>query len=71
MKFTDVAEVLASCVIRAIMEAVNTCETSVNFYQTMRRNNPEDSHLLALCCLYARRRENIKSHTAECKFEVP
>jgi hypothetical protein len=28
-----------------MMEAVNTSETSVNLYQTTRRNNPEDSHL--------------------------
>jgi hypothetical protein len=28
------------------MEAASTSETSVNFYQTTRRNNPEDSHLL-------------------------
>jgi hypothetical protein len=28
-----------------MMEAVNTYETPVNFYQTTRRNNPEDSHL--------------------------
>jgi hypothetical protein len=27
------------------MEAVNTYETSVNFYQTTERNNPEDIHL--------------------------
>jgi hypothetical protein len=27
------------------MEAVSTSETSVNFYQTTRRNIPEDSHL--------------------------
>jgi hypothetical protein len=33
-----------------------TSETSVNFYQTTRRNVPEDSHLLT------RRRENLKSH---------
>jgi hypothetical protein len=32
-------------------EAANTSETSVNFYQTTRRNNPEDSHL------HIRRRE--------------
>jgi hypothetical protein len=34
--------------IRAIalmVEAASTSETSVNFYQTTRRNNPEDSHL--------------------------
>jgi hypothetical protein len=28
-----------------MMEAASTSETSVNFYQTTRRNNPEDSHL--------------------------
>jgi hypothetical protein len=28
------------------MEATSTFETSVNFYQTQRRNNPEDSYLL-------------------------
>jgi hypothetical protein len=41
-----------------MMEATNISETSVNFYQTTRRNNPEDSHL------HARRRENLKSQTA-------
>jgi ribosomal protein L35AE/L33A len=40
VKFTDVSEVLAASIIRTI-----TSETSVNFYQTTRRNNPEDSHL--------------------------
>jgi hypothetical protein len=28
------------------MEAARTSETLVNFYQTTRRNNPEDSHLV-------------------------
>jgi hypothetical protein len=28
-----------------MMEAASTSETSVNFYQTTRRYNPEDSHL--------------------------
>jgi hypothetical protein len=37
------------------MEASNTSETSVNFYQTTRRNIPEDNHLRT------RRRENLKS----------
>jgi hypothetical protein len=37
-------------------EAASISETSVNFYQTTRRNNPEDSHL------HIRRRENLKSH---------
>jgi hypothetical protein len=27
------------------MEAASTSETSLNFYQATRRNNPEDSHL--------------------------
>jgi hypothetical protein len=40
-----------------MMEATSTSETSVNFYQTTRRNNSEDSHL------HTRRRENLKSHT--------
>jgi hypothetical protein len=29
-----------------MMEAASTPETSVNFHQTTRLNNPEDSHLL-------------------------
>jgi hypothetical protein len=35
-------------IIRAIalmMEAASTSDTSVNFFQTTRRNNPEASHL--------------------------
>jgi hypothetical protein len=31
--------------IALMMEAVNTCETSVNLYQTTQRNVPEDIHL--------------------------
>jgi hypothetical protein len=38
------------------MEAASTSETSANFYQTARHNNPEDSHF------HTRRRENLKSH---------
>jgi hypothetical protein len=30
--------------IALLMEAASISETSVNFYQTTRRNNPEDSH---------------------------
>jgi hypothetical protein len=37
------------------MEALSISETSVNFYQTTRRNNPEDSHL------HTSRRKNLKS----------
>jgi hypothetical protein len=44
-----------------MMEAVGTSETSVNFYQTTRRNIPEDSHL------HTRRRENLKSHLVQTK----
>jgi hypothetical protein len=32
-------------VIALMMEAAGTSETSVNFYQTTQRYNPEDSHL--------------------------
>jgi hypothetical protein len=38
------------------MEAASTSETSINFYQTTRRYNPEDSHL------HTHRRENLKSY---------
>jgi hypothetical protein len=37
-------------------EAESTFETSVNLYQTTRRNKPEASHL------HIRRHENLKSH---------
>jgi hypothetical protein len=39
-----------------MMEALITSETPVNFYETIRCNNPEDSQL------HTRRRENLKSH---------
>jgi hypothetical protein len=44
-KFTDASEVLAVS-IALMMEAAGTSETSVNFYQTTWRYNPEDSHLI-------------------------
>jgi hypothetical protein len=47
-------EVVAS-IIRAMMEAASTSETLVNFYQTTRRYNSEDSHL------HFPLRENLKS----------
>jgi hypothetical protein len=37
--------------------AARTSETLVNFYQTTRRYNPEDSHLRTY------RRENLKSYS--------
>jgi hypothetical protein len=39
--------VLSNYLITLMMEAASTSETSVNFYKTTRRNNPEDSHLLS------------------------
>jgi hypothetical protein len=50
---SDVSEVLAASIIRAMMEAVitlimeatSTSVTSVNFYQATRHDNTEDSHL--------------------------
>jgi hypothetical protein len=35
----------SSSSIALMMDAVSTSETSVNFYQTTRRNIPENSHL--------------------------
>jgi hypothetical protein len=48
-----VVEPRSLVVIALMMEAESTSQTLVNFYQTTRHNNPEDSHL---------RRENLKSH---------
>jgi hypothetical protein len=42
--------------ITLMMEATKTSETLVNFYQTTRRYNPEDSHL------HTHRHENLKSY---------
>jgi alpha-beta hydrolase superfamily lysophospholipase len=42
-----------------MMEAARTSETLVNFYQTTRRYNPEDSHLRT------HRRENLKSYESD------
>jgi hypothetical protein len=66
---TGVSEVLIASIIRAMthdlerrvitlmMEEVSACETSVNFYDTTRRNNPKDSHLHTPRC------KNLKSHS--------
>jgi hypothetical protein len=42
-----------------MMEAASTSETLVNFFQTTRRYNPEDSHLRT------HRRENLKSYLVD------
>jgi hypothetical protein len=47
---------IISSMIALMMEAASTSETLINFYQTTRRNNPEDSHL------HTRRPENLKSY---------
>jgi hypothetical protein len=39
-----------------MMEEASTSETSINFYQTTRYNNPEDNHLYIGHC------ENLISH---------
>jgi hypothetical protein len=35
---------IRAMIVALMMEAGSTSETSVNFYQTAGRNNPEDSH---------------------------
>jgi hypothetical protein len=49
-KVTDVSEILAASIIRAMIEATNISETSVNVYQATRRNNPEYSQLYTWRC---------------------
>jgi hypothetical protein len=55
--------VVAPCslivLIALMVDAASTSETSVNFYQTTLRNNPENSHL------HTRRHENLKSHSVQ------
>jgi predicted transcriptional regulator of viral defense system len=45
--------------IALMMKAASTSKTSANFYQNIRRNNPENSHL------HTRRRENLRSHIVQ------
>jgi hypothetical protein len=44
------------------MKAVDISKASVSFYETTRRNIPEDNHL------HTRRRENLKSRNTICDF---
>jgi hypothetical protein len=47
----DFITIIVRAVIVPMMEAAGASETSANFYQTTRRNNPEDSHLdIVLAC---------------------
>jgi ribosomal protein L18E len=51
MKLTDVSEVLAASMIRAIalmMKPASTSETSVNFYQATRHIIPEDTIIISI-----------------------
>jgi hypothetical protein len=47
-----------------MMEAASSSETSVNFCQSTRRYNPEDSHL------HTRRRKNLKPYMWTCIQEI-
>jgi hypothetical protein len=62
--------VLAASIIALMTEAAGTSETLVNFYQTTRRYNPEDSHLLlsnVLKYLYQRLHVNSVAFTLKIK----
>jgi hypothetical protein len=52
----DVSEVRAASLIRAMMEAARTSETSVDIQLRTRQYIPKGSEL------HTRRRENLKSH---------
>jgi hypothetical protein len=43
---------LVEVLIALLMKAASTSEASVNFYQTTRRNNPEDSQQHIHICFY-------------------
>jgi predicted RNA methylase len=53
---TDVSEVCAASIIRAMMEAARTSGTSVDVQLRTRQYIPEESEL------HTRRRENLKSY---------
>jgi hypothetical protein len=52
-------------IIALMTEAVSTSETSVNFYQSTRRNIPKDRHF------HTCRRENLKSHLISSSSQKP
>jgi hypothetical protein len=53
---TDVSKVHTASIIKAMMEAARTSETSVDIYLTTLQYIPEDSEL------HTRRRKHLKSH---------
>jgi hypothetical protein len=59
LKCTDVSEVHIASIIRPVLEAVHTSETSVYSNETTRRYIPEGSKLRIRC------RDNLKSHMYE------
>jgi hypothetical protein len=56
IEVASIIRAMSTVLIALMMEAARTSETLVNFYQTTRRYNPEDSHLRT------HRRENLKSY---------
>jgi hypothetical protein len=53
--------VVAPCrAIALMMEATRTSETLVNFYQTTRRYNPEDSHLQTFVTRFLKQLPEVK-----------
>jgi hypothetical protein len=61
---TDVSEMRATSIIRAMIEAALTSETSVDIQLRTRQYIPEDSEL------HTRRRENSKSHIFQRSLSV-
>jgi hypothetical protein len=53
---TEAAEVFTAFIIRVMMETDSVSEPSVSFYETARRNVPEDGHR------HTHGQENLKSH---------
>jgi hypothetical protein len=51
-------------------EAASTSETSVNFYETTRRNNPEDSYLQLNNCLSHRVNTVLRKELKRFKYFV-
>jgi hypothetical protein len=45
MRFKVLTAASMKIIIALMMMAVSTSETSVNFYETTRRNNPQDGNL--------------------------